>query len=345
MTVTIALDAMGGDNGPKIVVPAALRVLSEYKGKVRLILVGDEKLLRRSLRLLRAPNDPNLVIHHATQVVTMDEPPSSAVRHKRDSSMRVALNLVKNGTAQACVSAGNTGALMAMAHFVLKNIPGVERPALITKFPCMNEGNRGTRVLDLGANIDATPERLFQFAVMGSVLSAAVEDIDRPKIGLLNIGVEQIKGNEQVKQANELLLQCKALNYIGYVEGDDFFKGEVDVVVCDGFTGNCALKASEGSAKLIYTFVKTGFAKSIFTKIAGLLILPILKNIRKKIDPARYNGASLLGLNGIVIKSHGNTTIIGFTNAIEEAIREVEKDVPQRIREQVSILLQNRENV
>ncbi len=333
---------MGGDNGPRVVVPAALRVLSEYKGRVRLILVGDPKLLRRSLRLLRAPNDENLIIHPASEVVTMDEPPAHAVRHKRDSSMRVALNLVKDGTAQACVSAGNTGALMAMAHFVLKAIPMVERPALITKFPCMSDGIRGTRVLDLGANIDATPERLFQFAVMGSVLTAAVEDIDRPKVGLLNIGVEQIKGNEQVKRAAELLQACKAINYIGYVEGDDFFKGLVDVVVCDGFTGNCALKASEGSAKLIYSFVKSGFSKGILTKIAALLIMPILKNIRKKIDPARYNGASLLGLNGIVIKSHGNTSVIGFANAIEEGIREVEKNVPQRIREQVSLLLQEK---
>ena len=341
MTVTIALDAMGGDNGSRITVPAALRVLSENKGRVKIILVGDEKLLRRSLRLLRAPQDENLIIHHASQVVEMDEAPSSAIRHKRDSSMRVALNLVKEGKAQACVSAGNTGALMGMAHFVLKTMPGIARCALTTKFPAINENHHGTRILDLGANVDFNPEWLFQFAIMGSVLTAAVEGIDRPKVGLINIGVEQMKGNEQVKKTDELLRAYKNLNYVGYVEGDDMFKGVVDVVVCDGFTGNVALKASEGSAKLIYSFVKKGFSKSIFTKLASLLILPILKNIKKKIDPARYNGASLLGLNGIVVKSHGNTTVPGFMNAVEEAIREVETNVLQRIRDQVGLLLQD----
>ncbi len=340
--ITIAIDAMGGDQGPRVVVPAVLRTLARYPDRVRIILVGDQKLLRRSLRLHRAIESERLLIHHASQVVEMDEMPSMALRKKKDSSMRVSLNLVKSGKAQACVSAGNTGALVATAKFVLKTLPGISRPAIITQLPNMAsdaKAQAGTRVLDLGANVDSSPERLFQFAVMGSVLTQAVEGIEKPRVGLLNIGEEQIKGNEQVKETAAMLSQCDAINYIGYVEGDDMFTGVADVIVTDGFVGNVALKAAEGSAKLIQHLMKKAFRKNIFTKISGIIVLPVLRLLRKSIDPARFNGASLVGLRSIVIKSHGSTSVFGYYHAIRVAIREVESDVPQRIRHQVEELL------
>ncbi len=341
MTPRIALDAMSGDHGPSVIVPAALKILSEEKN-LELILVGDETVLdplvaNQSPRLMQ-----RLSIRHASQKVEMDDAPSKALRNKRDSSMRIAINLVKEGEANACVSAGNTGALMATARYVLKTLPGIDRPAIISTLP--NMLGKATHMLDLGANIDSSPEHLFQFAVMGSILTQAVENLPNPRIGLLNIGEEEIKGNERVKDAAKLIMPVSAINYVGFVEGDDIFKGTVDVVVCDGFVGNIALKTTEGVAKMMSHFVKESFTQNLLTRLAGLISLPILKNIRQKFDPRRYNGASFLGLRGIVIKSHGSADMLSFTYAIKEAIIEVEKNVPSQISHQLESLLNEKKH-
>ncbi len=342
MTPRIALDAMSGDYGPSVVVPAALKILSEEKN-LELILVGDETVLEPLIADQSAKVMQRLSIRHASQKVEMDDLPSLALRKKRDSSMRIAINLVKEGEVNACVSAGNTGALMATARYVLKTLPGIDRPAIITPLP--NMLGKTTHVLDLGANIDSNPEHLFQFAVMGTILTQAVDNLPRPRIGLLNIGQEEIKGNERVKDAAKLIMPVSAINYIGFVEGDDIFKGTADVVVCDGFVGNVALKTTEGVAKMISHFVKESFTQNLFTRLAGLISLPILKNLRKKLDPRRYNGASLLGLRGIVIKSHGSADILSFTHAIKEAIIEVEKNVPSQISHQLTSMLKERRRI
>ncbi|MDH5444651.1 MAG: phosphate acyltransferase PlsX [Gammaproteobacteria bacterium] len=323
---TIALDAMGGDHGASIVVPAALKALKKNAG-LKLILVGDESTIQSELANNKAQLSDRLSIQHASQVVAMDELPSQALRGKKDSSMRVAINLVKENKAQACVSAGNTGALMATARFVLKTLPGIDRPAICTTLPTTT-GH--TYVLDLGANVDSSAEHLFEFAVMGSELASAVEEKDKPTVGLLNIGEEEIKGNERVKEAARLL-SGSHLNYIGYVEGDGIYLGHADVVVCDGFVGNVMLKTSEGVAKMISHYMKQEFKKNPFTLLAGLISSPVLKAFKRRIDPREYNGASLVGLQGIVIKSHGGADALAFTNAINEAITEVTKNVPQRI--------------
>lgn len=335
--IAIALDAMGGDHGPKVIVPAALQVLKEYSG-LQLILVGDSAQIRAQLMAHHAQESERLVIQHTTEQVTMDELPSQALRTKKDSSMRVAINLVKEGTVQACVSAGNTGALMAIARFVLKTLPGIDRPAILAKLPTMHP-DKPVRVLDLGANVDSSSEHLFQFAVMGAVLAEAVDSISFPKVGLLNIGEEEIKGNEQVKQTAQLLNDNRFINYIGYVEGNVIFHGNVDVVVCDGFVGNVALKTSEGVAKMVATYMKQAFKKNWLTKLLGLCALPVLKQLGRKIDADRYNGASLLGLRGIVIKSHGSANVKAFSNAIREAINEINKNVPERISSKLGELL------
>ena len=324
--LTIALDGMGGDIGPDAVVPAALRVLRTAGDSLRLILVGQEDVLSSQLIRNKAKGDPRLLIRHASQLVSMDESPAQALRAKKDSSMRVAINLVKQGEADACVSAGNTGALMATARFVLKTLPGIDRPAICTTLPTVH-GH--TRMLDLGANVDSKAEHLLQFAVMGSVL-ATVNGIDQPRVGLLNIGEEDIKGNEQVKEAVRLLA-ASDLHYIGFVEGDGIFLDEVDVVVCDGFVGNVALKSSEGVAKLIRHYMTQEFKRNPLTRLAGLVALPVLRALGRKIDPRRYNGASLLGLQGIVVKSHGGADALAFANAIQVAMLEAERKVPQQI--------------
>ncbi len=326
--VTISLDAMGGDNGVDVVIPAALDYLKHDK-ETSLILVGQEALLKE--RVGSHGFGDRLKIHHASQEVGMDELPSKALRGKKDSSMRVAINLVKEGVADACVSAGNTGALMATSRFVLKMLPNVDRPAIISALPCI-EGQ--TYMLDLGANVDCTADHLFQFAVMGSELVSAVADTPNPRIGLLNIGQEEIKGNEQVKSAHELLV-ASSLNYVGYVEGDDVYMGGADVVVSDGFVGNVALKSSEGVAKMISHFMKEGFSRNWLTKLSGLIAMPVLHSLRRRIDPRRYNGASLLGLRGIVIKSHGGADELAFANAISSARKAALTDVPSRIKTQV----------
>jgi len=326
---------MGGDRGPAVTVPASLCALKEHPD-LHLILVGDQPTLLRELQLRGAAAGDRLAVRHASQQVEMHELPSQALRTKKDSSMRVAINLVKEGAAAACVSAGNTGALMATARYLLKTLPGVERPAIICALPTM----RGhTHMLDLGANVDSTPEHLFQFAVMGSVLTSAVNTIERPTVGLLNIGEEEIKGNEHVKEAARLFAESGIINYAGFVEGDDIYKGTVDVVVCDGFVGNVALKTSEGVARMITHFLREEFTRSPLTKLIALLAKPVLKGFRHRIDPRRYNGASLIGLQGIVVKSHGSADEVAFANAIKEAVVEVRKNVPQRIGSQLETLL------
>ena len=338
--ISIALDAMGGDAGLDMVVPAAITALNDHPD-VGIILVGDETQLAAAVAAAGAADNQRLIIHHASQKVEMDELASSALRNKKDSSMRVALNLVKNGGADACVSAGNTGALMATSRFVLKMLPGIDRPAICTSLPSMT-GH--TWMLDLGANVDCDAEHLFQFALMGSVLAGAVDGNQEPRVGLLNIGEEEIKGNEQVKEAAQLLT-ATIPNYAGFAEGDDIYKGNFDVIVCDGFVGNVSLKTSEGVAKMIADFIKQEFSRNIFTRLAGLCAMPVLKAFKKRIDPRRYNGASLLGLRGIVIKSHGSADALAFANAIKVAILEVRENVPERITSQLRTYEQNRQTV
>ncbi len=335
---------MGGDHGPSVVVPAALDALSVYP-HLCLILVGDNQQLSAQLKNYPHTYDESrLRIHHASEQVLMDESPASALRLKKDSSMRVAINLVKSGEAGACVSAGNTGALMAIARFVLKMLPGIDRPAIVYSIPVnADQAQMGhMRMLDLGANVDCEGEHLFQFAVMGSVLAAAVDNIEHPRVGLLNIGSEAIKGSEAVKQAAQMLTDTDMINYIGFVEGTDMYRGRADVVVCDGFVGNVALKSSEGVAKMLIDYLRREFTRNWYTKLVALLAMPILRAIRARFDPSRYNGASLLGLNGIVIKSHGNAQRPSFKQAIIEAVVEVEKNIPEKIRSEVELYLGER---
>lgn len=338
--MTISLDAMGGDIGPEVVVPAAIRAHGRFDF-LTLILVGDEAILKAQLASAGGVEDERLKIHHASQQVEMDELPSHALRGKKDSSMRVSINLVKEGVADAAVSAGNTGALMATARFVLKMLPGIERPAICSILPTTSGY---THMLDLGANVDTSADNLLEFAIMGSVLVSAVSGIEKPTIGLLNIGEEEIKGNERVKEAARLLSDSD-LNYIGYVEGDDIYAGKSNVVVCDGFIGNVALKSSEGVAKLFGYKLKEAFTRNIFTKIAALVVMPVLKQFKREIDPRRYNGASLLGLRGIVVKSHGGADALAFETAIKQAIVEVTNKVPEKINRQLeSMLAEGRSN-
>lgn len=312
---------MGGDHGPKVTVPGALAALA-HENDLNLILVGKPDQIETHLDGAGAKMH-GIRIESASQTVAMDEDPAKALRGKKDSSMRVAINLVKSGEADACLSAGNTGALMATSRFVLKTLPGIDRPAIVAALPSL----RGhVHVLDLGANVDSPPELLLQFAFMGSVLVKCVEHKPNPSIGLLNIGVEDIKGNGIVKQAAELI-QKSGLNYRGYVEGDAIYTGDVDVIVCDGFDGNVALKTSEGLATMISKIMKQEFKKNLFRKFAGMFALPIVSAFRKKIDHRRYNGATLVGLNGIVIKSHGGADALGFRQSLLVAATAVRENV------------------
>ena len=319
---------MGGDHGPHVTVPAAL-AFQARTSDVELVLVGNRDAIARELA------GKAVRVQHASEVVAMDEPPAQALRYKKDSSMRAAVDLVKSGGAHACVSAGNTGALMAISRFVLKTLPGIDRPAIATVLPNMRRTN--TYVLDLGANVDCTAEHLLQFGIMGAMLVAAVEHKERPSVGLLNIGVEDIKGNEAVKQA-AVLLRESGLNFAGNVEGNDIYKGTVDVVVCDGFVGNVALKSSEGVAQMMATTMREEFSKNVLTRIAGLVAMPVLRAFRDRLDHRRYNGASLLGLRGIVIKSHGSADVFAFGQALGRAVEEVRNDVPQRIEARMAQL-------
>jgi phosphate acyltransferase len=332
VNLTIAIDAMGGDFGPEVTLPASLECLNENPD-LRLILVGDSVVLSEKLGTNLQNLSSRLSIQHASQRVEMHESPSKALKNKKDSSMRVAINLVNEGKADACVSAGNTGALMATARFVLKMIPGLDRPAIISTVPSIF-GH--THVLDLGANVDCTAENLYQFAIMGNELVKAVENIDNPKVGLLNIGEEEVKGNEQVKAASKLL-EKSSLNYLGYVEANSLNAGSirVDLIVCDGFVGNVALKSIEGAAKMIGTFLKESFNKNLLTKLIGLISYPVIHAFKNRIDPRLYNGASFLGLRGLVIKSHGGADVLAFKTAVQLAEVEVKNNVLQRISDQV----------
>ena len=333
---TIAIDAMGGDHGPKVTLPAAIQALKEFDD-LQIVLVGQQPVLERYLKKLLPKGHPRLSIRHASETVEMDELPSQALRGKKDSSMRVAINLVKSKEADACVSAGNTGALMATARFVLKTLPGIDRPAIMSVMPRINGGV--TRMLDLGASVDNTPEHLLQFALMASVLSKSLSLIEHPKVALLNVGTEEIKGNELVKKTAQLLQQHQNINYVGFAEGGDALLGNFDVVVADGFTGNIALKAMEGAAKTFKHFMVRGFKRNLLTKLAFIIIYPVMRSIKKEVDPDNYNGASLLGLNGIVIKSHGGAKTFGFYHAITEAYYELDKDVINLLTNEISKFL------
>jgi glycerol-3-phosphate acyltransferase PlsX len=333
MDVTVAIDCMGGDHGPHVTVPAALDYLRRVEG-VNVILVGLQDAITAELRKLKADAEPRLAVQHASEVVSMDESPAVALRSKKDSSMRVAVNLVKDGTAHACVSAGNTGALMAISRFVLKTLPDIERPAICSVLPT-RKGH--TYMLDLGANVDCTAEHLLQFGVMGATLVSSVEHKEQPSIGLLNIGAEDIKGNEVVKRAAELL-RASGLNFYGNVEGDDIYKGTTDVVVCDGFVGNVALKTSEGLARMLGAYLREEFNRNVVTKLAGVVALPVINAFKRRIDPRLYNGASLLGLRGIVVKSHGAADRLSFRVAIGRAVEEARGGVLNHISERMSVI-------
>lgn len=339
--ITLAVDAMGGDAGLKITVPGAVAFLKQ-QSNVHLIMVGDETLLKTALTEAHAPMD-RITIQHSTQIVEMDEAPQLALKNKKDSSLRVAINQVKEGLAQAAVSAGNTGALMATARFVLKTIPGIERPAIAKFIPSAN--NHMTLMLDLGANVDCTPEQLVQFAIIGSELYQALyPDNFPPRVGLLNVGTEDIKGTETVKQTFKLLKQTQ-LNFIGNVEGSNIFTGTVDVIVADGFVGNIVLKTMEGVAKFMGGAIKDEFNANLFTKAAALVAMPALKGFKGKFDPRRFNGAIFLGLRGVVVKSHGGTDALGFAYALEEAYHEAHADslakIEQGVATQLAALAEN----
>lgn len=332
MDITLAIDAMGGDHGPHVTIPAALKALAE-DDQLNIVLVGLEDAIQAELKAQNASTNSRLRIHHASEVVLMDESPQSAMKNKKDSSMRVAINLTKSGEAHACVSAGNTGALMATARFVLKMLPGIERPAIASALPS-EKGN--TYMLDLGANADCTAEQLLQFAVMGAMLVSSIEHKKNPSVGLLNIGSEDIKGNEVVKQTAELLRESH-LNFYGNIEGDDIFKGTTDVVVCDGFVGNVALKTTEGLAHMMGSFLTEEFKRNFITKMMAFIAMPVLKAFKKRLDPRRYNGASFLGLRGVVVKSHGGADAVAFYHAIHVAVEEARNGVLRRIKEQLEI--------
>ena len=336
---TIAIDAMGGDIGPAVTIPAVITYLNEASSetKHKFILVGKEEPLESLIKKHKGSdylNSGHIRIQAASQEVEMDEAPALALRKKKDSSMRVAINLVKDGTADAAVSAGNTGALMATARFVLKTIKGINRPAIISTMPNQDTSTT-THMLDLGANVDSTPEMLVQFATMGSILTQYVDKKPEPRVALLNVGAEEIKGSDKVKKASVLLADSE-LNYVGYIEADEIFTSRVDVIVCDGFEGNVALKASEGTASMVLSVMKEEFTLNILSKAIAWLCKPIFKRMSKRLDPRLHNGATLIGLTGIVVKSHGGADELGFLHAIREATQQAEMDVIEQISNEVS---------
>jgi len=330
----IAIDAMGGDFGPHSIVPACIACLAEFPS-LHLVLVGQTSLLNELIGRHSGVDRARLHIEQASEVIAMDDRPAQALRSKPDSSMRVALELVRDGRAQACVSAGNTGALMALSRYLLKTLPGIDRPAMMTAIPTQ----RGhCQLLDLGANVDCSAEHLYQFAVMGSVAAEAL-GVVRPRIALLNVGTEDVKGNQQVKLAASLLQPVSELNYIGFIEGDGLYRGEADVVVCDGFVGNILLKSSEGLASMISARMEALFKQNLGSRLIGSLALPVLKRLQSELAPARHNGASFLGLQAIVVKSHGAAGPEGFQSAIRRAVMEVREDLPQRLHGRLEHLL------
>ena len=330
----IAIDAMGGDFGPHCIVPASVACLAEFPS-LHLVLVGQASLIEELIARNPGVDRARLRVEHASEVIAMDERPAQALRSKPDASMRVALDLVRAGRAQACVSAGNTGALMALSRYVLKTLPGIDRPAMMTAVPT-RAGH--CQLLDLGANVDCSAEHLYQFALMGSVAAEAM-GVVRPRIALLNVGTEDIKGNQQVKLAASLLQQAPGLNYSGFIEGDGLYRGEADVVVCDGFVGNILLKSSEGLAAMISARIEALFSSGPGARLVGALAMPLLRRLRADLAPARHNGASFLGLQGIVVKSHGAAGEEGFRSAIRRAFTEVEENLPQRLYGRLEDLL------
>lgn len=333
MGVTVAIDCMGGDHGPSVTVPAALAFLRSHS-ETRAILVGRPDAIEQAVASAGGSLGERVSLKAASEVVEMGDPPAVAMRAKKDSSMRVAIDLVKAGQAQAVVSAGNTGALMAISRFVLKTLPGIDRPAIATILPTRNGK---VYVLDLGANVDCLPEHLLQFGVMGAMLVSAVEHLERPTVGLLNIGEEAIKGNDVVKRAGELL-RTSGLNFYGNVEGDDIYRGTTDVVVCDGFVGNVALKTSEGLAQMLATFLREEFSRSLLSKLMGFVALPALKRFKQRVDHRRYNGAPLVGLRGVVVKSHGSADAFAFEQAIGRAAEAASNRLVERITERMTAM-------
>ena len=334
--LSIAVDAMGGDYGPKVTVAAALIALAKHPD-LKIILVGNKDQIKS---YLPKQEQANLAVHHASEVVAMDEPPAAALRSKKDSSIRVACELVKSTRASACVSAGNTGALMAVARYVIKTIPGIARPAISFPMPSL-KGK--VYMLDLGANLECSSDNLLQFAIMAYEQLKAISDIKNPSVGLLNVGSELIKGTEAVKTCAKILEAMPDINYYGFVEGDDIYKGTVDIVVCDGFVGNVTLKASEGLAHMITYSIKQAFKQNWYSKALGLLAKPVMKSMLSKFDSRKYNGGSLLGLQGVVIKSHGKAKAKSFAAAIEIAYLEAQNNVPQIIKQSVANKLKNLE--
>ena len=332
MTVTLAIDCMGGDHGPSVTVPAAIDFLRRDPD-CSVILVGRQEDLLQLLGNSMQEFGSRLAVRHASEEVAMDESIATALRSKKDSSMRVAAELVKSGEAQAALSAGNTGALMAISRFVLKTLPGIDRPAIASIVPTLHGY---TYMLDLGANVDCQPEHLLQFGIMGSMLFSALEHKENPSIGLLNIGEEDIKGNEIVKRAGELLRES-GLNFYGNVEGDDIYKGTVDLVVCDGFVGNVTLKASEGLAQMMSAALREELNRNLLTRMAALIALPVLNAFKRRFDPRRYNGASLLGLKGIVVKSHGSADVVAFVCALERAAEAARNRLPELIAARMAL--------
>jgi len=330
---------MGGDFGPRVTVPAAIDALRRHPS-LRILLVGRQEQIDPIISRYGQIETDRLTLIHAESVVAMDEKPALALRRRRDSSMYLALQAVADGQANACVSAGNTGALMVLGRGILQTLPGIDRPAITSAVPTVN-GH--CYMLDLGANVDCTASHLLQFSIMGSVMVRAVEGIVRPRVGLLNIGAEEIKGNEQVRLASRLLAEQDDLNYVGFVEGDGVFQGQADLVVCDGFAGNIALKSSEGLARLISHKLHRSFDLNLYRRLLALLARPVLRELQEQLDPGRRNGASLLGLQGIVVKSHGGADRGCFGHALDQAVSEAQMNVPERISEQLERYLQTRD--
>ncbi len=338
--LTIALDVMGGDQGPHVTIDAALMAVNHLP-HLHLILCGDSSVIAEQLEKQHFSAHPQITFVHTSQVVEMDDKPAHVIRHKKDSSMRRAIELVKEGKAQACVSSGNTGALFGTAHVLLKTIPGVERPALISALPT-HDPDKNVFLLDLGANVFCDSNVLYQFGLMGSVLAGEVDNIENPRVALLNMGEEDIKGSDTIKQAALQLKENPDVNYVGFVEGNDIFNDKADVIVCDGFVGNVALKTCEGVARMVATKLQQNLESSFFRRILSKILTLPVKKLYKSMNPDQYNGASLIGLRGIVVKSHGNANSLAIFAALMEAVKEVERQVPDKIQHKLEQRLLHR---
>ncbi|WP_087018153.1 phosphate acyltransferase PlsX [Thaumasiovibrio subtropicus] len=338
MRLSVALDAMGGDFGPQVTVPAAVQALLQNPA-LKVILIGDQAEISSQLSLLNQASHPRIEIVHCDHVIANDTQPAKALRRSMGSSMRVALELVAKGDADACVSAGNTGALVGLSRYLLKLLPGVDKPALVSKLPTVSGGS--SWLLDLGANVNCDADTLFQFAVMGTVL-AEQHDVEKPTVALLNIGEEDIKGNDLVKQCAELLVHSPDVNYIGYLEGDQIYASSADVIVCDGFVGNVCLKTSEGVARMFINSLRKAAGPGLFRRLLAKWLFADLVTEFRQLNPDQYNGASLLGLRGIVVKSHGRADIAAFANAINEAVHEVQHQIPNKISDRLEAVLLER---